>query len=120
MSAETDFRTLLTTHAPLVASVPAGRIAQNGVDATPVVYPCIVFVSNHAPEYGLDNTVLLDEVNFSTQCWGETSAQAAAVAALVRAAVALNGDYVIAAEETAFDPELELDGVVLTVNRIIT
>lgn len=117
MSAETDFRALLTGHAPLLAVVPAARIAQNGVDASAVAYPCIVFTSSHAPTYGLNNTLLDDQVTFSVQCWGETSAQAASVAALVRDALAADADYLVLAEETVFDSELELDGVALTIDR---
>jgi uroporphyrinogen-III synthase len=117
MSAETDFRALLTGHAPLVAVVPVARIAQNGVDAAAVAFPCIVFTSTHAPEYGLDNTLMTDQVTFAVQCWGETSAQAATVAGLVRDAVAIDGDYLVLTEETTFDSETELDGVSLTIDR---
>jgi len=120
MSAETDFRALLVAHAPLVAVVPAARIAQNGVDAAAVAYPCVVFVATHAPDYGIDNTLLSDQVTFDVQCWGETSAQAASVAALVRAAIAADADYLVTAEASAFDSELELDGVALTVDVFIS
>jgi hypothetical protein len=81
MSAETDFRTVLTSAAGVTALVPAVRISQNAVDQDADL-PYIAFTSRHAPVHGLANNVLATEVTFAVQCWGATSTEADAVAAI--------------------------------------
>ena len=118
MSAETDYRALLAAHSGLAALVGT-RIAANGVPQD-APYPLVVFTSAHTPDLALDNTLLADQVIFATQCWADTAAGAAAVAAQLRAALAGNPNYIVVAEESGFDEELNLDAVVLTVERWIT
>ena len=112
MSAETDFRTVLTSAAGVTALVPAVRISQNAVDQDADL-PYIAFTSRHAPVHGLANNVLATEVTFAVQCWGATSTEADAVADAVQAALLAAGT-VCTARATAFDPDLGLDGTVLT------
>lgn len=113
MSAEADFRAVLVAYAPLTALVPAASISQNAAEQG-VDLPYIAFTSAHAPSYGLANNLLADEVTFSVQCWGATSAQADAVADEVQAALLAAGT-VCTARATALDPNLGLDATVLTV-----
>jgi hypothetical protein len=118
MSAETEMRVLLVAHAPLTALV-ADRVALNAVPQDSA-HPLVVFTTTQVPDLALDNTVLGIAVSHSVQCWGGTSAAAQAVADAVRGALAANADYVVLAEASAFDEELGLDAVQLTVERWIT
>lgn len=118
MSAETDMRALLVAHAPLTALV-AGRVALNAVPENSA-HPLVVFTTAQVPDLALDNTVLGTLVTHSVQCWGITSAAAQAVADAVRGALAANANYVVLGEASAFDEELGLDAVQLTVERWIT
>lgn len=112
MSAESDFRALLTGYAGLTALVPAARIAQNAVDqGAPTPY--IVFTAQHTPEYGLDNTLLADGVTFRVECWADTSLAADAVADQVQLAMLADG-RVCTTRQTGLDPELGLDATILT------
>lgn len=116
MSIETDFRALLAAHAPLAALV-GNRIAQDAITegATGAL---VVFSARHDPTLGLDNTVLADICTLAVQCWADTGAQAAAVAAAVKAAVATapaDTGACVLDESTTHDPEIGLDGVLLTV-----
>jgi hypothetical protein len=118
MSAETDMQALLAGYAPLRALV-GNRI---GLGAVPPpagnVLDAVVYQARHLPVLALDNALLADAVNFTVQCWGEGAVAAAAVAAQVRAALATAPAVrgcVITAEETLYDEETGLDGVVLTV-----
>lgn len=113
MTAETDFRAVLVAYTDLTDLVPAARISQNAVEQGADL-PYIAFTSVHAPEYGLANNVLADEVTFNVQCWGITSAQADAVADEVQAALLADGT-VCTARTTALDPNLGLDATILTV-----
>lgn len=117
MSAETDFRALLAGHVGLTALVST-RVAMDAVPEGSDA-PLVVFTSSHAPELGLDNTVHGDQITFSVQCWGVTSASAHAVATQVRAAIATDADYVVLSEAGAFDPELNLHAVELSVETWI-
>lgn len=116
MSAETEFRALLVAHAGLAALVGT-RVAEAAVPpGSPLPY--VAFVSRHDRTHNLAGQLMADQVFFTVQCWAESAAAAAAVAAQVvlavegadpdRGAVVLN-------TETAFDPELQLDASILTV-----
>ena len=116
MSAEADFRALLAGHAGLAALVGT-RIAQNAVPRADVL-PLVVFVASHVPEHGLDGTLLADQVTFAVQCWGKTAADAAAVAAQVKAACATApaaAGCTVTAQRGSFDAEMGLDGEELDV-----
>lgn len=112
MSAESEFRAILTGYAGLTALVPAARIAQNAVDQDAAL-PYIAFTASHTPEYGLDNTLLANGVTFRVECWGETSLSADAVADQVQAAMLAAG-RVCTSRVTGLDPALGLDATILT------
>lgn len=111
MSAETDFRALLLANVGVSALVGT-KVAQNSIppDKAP---PFVVFTSSHAPELGLDNTVLADEVTFEVQCWATASVSADAVADAVKAA--LTGTCVVVGRASGYDGEVNLDCTVLTI-----
>ena len=116
MSIETEFRALLAGYAPLTALV-ATRIAQDAVPEGAAA-PLVVFAGSHQRTLGLDNTLLADQCTLIVQCWGNTGAQAAQVADAVIAAVATataSAGAVVVDRATTFDPELGLDGQLLTV-----
>lgn len=116
MSIETDFRALLAAHAPLVALVGT-RIAQDAITEG-AAGALVVFSSRHDLTLGLNNTLLADQCTLAVQCWADTAAQAAAVAAAVRAAVAAapsSSGACVLDESTTHDPEIGMDGVLLTV-----
>jgi Protein of unknown function (DUF3168) len=116
VSIETDFRALLAGHAPLTALV-GNRIAQDAI-AEGSSGPLVVFSSRHDPTLGLNNAVLADTCTLAVQCWADTGAQAAAVAAAVKAAIATapaDAGACVLDESTTHDPEIGLDGVLLTV-----
>lgn len=118
MSVETDFRAALAAHAPLVALV-ATRISQDSV-AEGSDYPLVVFGVNHNRILGLNNALLSDQCAIAVQCWGETAASAAAVAdaviaAIAASATAITAGSVVTERATTADPEMGLDGVLLSV-----
>lgn len=112
MSAETEFRALLVADAALTALVST-RIAQNGVPQG-AVFPLVVFTASHNPTYGLDNTLLDDEVTFNVQCWAATALQADAVADAVDAALA-GSSGIVTERASAYDQDLGADCTVLTI-----
>lgn len=111
MSAETEFRAALVAHAALTALVGT-RIAQNAVPDGSAM-PCVVYSSTRTPDFHLDNSFGAMNVQFEVQCWANTSAAAAAVADEVEAAL-LAANTVCTVRSTTFDPEMGLDGEVLT------
>ena len=112
MSAETEFRALLAADAALTALVST-RIAQNGVPQG-AVFPLVVFAASHNPSYGLDNTLLDDEVTFSVQCWAATALQADSVADAVDASLAGSAG-IVTERASAHDEDMGADCTVLTV-----
>ncbi len=119
MSIETDFRAVLAGHASLTALVQ-GRISQNAVEqGTPL--PIVVFGSSRDADEGLDGDDQVELCTFSVECWAETGIAAGAVADQVKAAVdaydATQGAVSVAvvSRQTAYDGELKLDGVILTI-----
>ena len=116
MSIESDFRATLAAHAPLVALVGNG-IALNAVPEG-TGYPCVVYGVAHSRSYSLDNTLQADQGAIAAVCWAETAAAAEAVADAVMVAVlnaAPSAGAVVLDRANTFDPELQLDGVALTV-----
>lgn len=120
MSAESDFRALLAGYAGLSALVGT-RIAQSAVPQSDA-YPLVVFTSEHDRTVMLDNTLGCDEVIFEVQCWAKSAADAQAVAAQVIAACATAPaarTCAVVESTSTFDPELQLDGVALTVEWLV-
>jgi hypothetical protein len=122
MSAEQDLRTDLLAHAPLVALITPGeskRVAADKVEAG-ITRPFIVFTRRSTRR----DTTLMGEVLagwpvFELQCWGDTRAQAEALADATEAALAASTrePYGIPVEDrsSAYDGELDLECVVLVV-----
>jgi hypothetical protein len=116
MSIEADFRATLAAHAPLTALVGT-RIALNSVPENSV-FPLVVYAVSHDRTLGLNNSLLADQAAIDVQCWADTAAAADAVAeaalsALVNAPSASGA--VALTRSTTFDPELGIDGVILSV-----
>lgn len=116
MSAETDFRALLAGYAPLTAIVST-RIAQDTVPegSTGAV---VVFATRHDPITDLQGLTVADLVTITVQCWAETGVLASSVADAVTAAVATAPaarSALVLDRSTTFEPDLQLDGVLLTV-----
>ncbi len=116
MSAETDFRALLAGHTALTAIVGT-RIAQDTVPegSTGAV---VVFATRHDPVIDVQGLTVADSVTVTVQCWAETGVIAASVADAVTAAIATAPPAraaVVLDRSTTFEPELSLDGVLLTV-----
>jgi len=117
MSAETDFRAVLASYAPLTALVGT-RIAQNAVPQGASL-PYVAFTATHTPEYGIDNTLHADLVMFSVECWAESATSADAVAAQVQAALLAEG-VVCTASGGTYDPEQGLDATALQAEWWVT
>ena len=115
MSIDTDFRAALDGHAALVALVD-DAIAQNAVPDD-MAFPLVVYSVRTDTERGLDGTNLGDRAEISAQCWADDSAEAQAVAAAVRGALAANAaNYaVVVSEQDSFDPDLKKHAQILTV-----
>lgn len=111
MSAESDFRALLAANAGVTALVST-RIAQNAVPEGSAV-PLIVFTASHNPSYGLDDTLLDDEVTIEVQCWGDTALVADNVADAVD--TALGTRAIVTGRASGYDAELGMDSTVLTI-----
>lgn len=116
MSVETEFRALLAAHAPLTALVGTA-IALNAVPEGAAA-PLVVYACTHSRTIGLNNELLADQCSLQVQCWGVSALQADELADAVEAAVATapaaTGACVLD-RATTFEPELGLDGTVLTV-----
>lgn len=116
MSAETDFRTLLVNF-PGLAALVGTRVAENSVDEG-LPLPYIAFTGRHDRTHNLLGELMADQVEFTVQCWGKTAADAAAVAAQVVLAVQSADPArgaVVMSSESAFDPDVNLDATILTV-----
>lgn len=113
MSIENSFRTLLAADAG-VAALAGTRIALNGTPQGTAL-PLIVFTASHNYDLGLDNTVLAHGCTLTVQCWAATGTEAEALGDAVQASVFAAG-YVVTERSSGFDPELELDATMLTVD----
>lgn len=121
MSVETDFVNALKAHAPLVALV-VDRIAANAMDAKADL-PFVVYTVAHDTQPTLvDNGITT--ATFTAECWGKTAADADNVADKVAAAVAVKEAATaslcawVTNRSKAYDPEVALDGCVLTIDWI--
>lgn len=117
MSVETDFRALLAGAAGVTALV-GNRIAQDAVPEG-ATYPLVVFATSHNRLTGLDGVLLTDQCSIAVQCWAigasDASALGDAVVAAIATAPSANGVTVLD-RSTTFEPDLNLHGVVLTVD----
>lgn len=113
MSAEEQFRAALAAHAPLV-EVVGTRIALNAVPEDNKG-DLIVFTCAAVPWQTLAGVDDTQQATITVHCW---AADPRALADLVRAAIATapaeRSAYVLS-DETLYSPELDRDGVELTV-----
>lgn len=116
MTIESDIRTLLLADAAVYAET-ADRIVLNASGAQDGE-PRIVITVQRVPDYGLDNTRLAEQVTYTLQVWAETSVHANTVADKATTALVAAG-YLVSTRATGFDPDTELDAVVLTVDIIV-
>lgn len=112
MSIETDFRAALVADAA-VAALVGTRVALNGVPQGADV-PLVVFTSAHTYDRGLDDTILAHGCTLTVQCWAATGAQAEALGDAAMAC-AEGAGYVVIDRSSGFDPELQLDATMLTI-----
>lgn len=117
MSAETDLRALLVGFPGLFALV-GNRVSENAVPESTAA-PYVAFSARHDLSHNLLGDVMADQVTFTVQCWGESASQAAAVADQVKLAVE-SADPVVGAvslsTDGAYDPQVGLDAVIITVD----
>lgn len=91
MSADTELRDVLLAYAPLVALVPASRIALDSVEAG-LPRPFIVIAKNGGtPTFGLGDDLLVNTTNFTVQAVAERRLDAIAVRKLVEQALLTGG-----------------------------
>lgn len=112
MSIETDFRAALVADSA-VAAIVGTRVALNGVPQGADV-PLVVFIAAHTYDRGLDNTILAHGCTLTVQCWADTGAQAEALGDAVMACAETSG-LVVIDRSSGFDPELQLDATLLTI-----
>lgn len=115
MSAEYDLRALLLDSQNLVAVVPAARIS---VDTAGVEQPrpYIVFsVQSGEPIFGLDNSLLAENITIDIQCIGVTRTNAIVVRELVKQALR-DGGLPWSGTSSGFDPDADIEAEIITVN----
>lgn len=116
MSVESDIRAALTGYAPLVAVVPAARIALDLVEQD-APRPYIVLSKTRDDEdSGLDGTVFGIDYGFELQIVGATRAQAIAIKPLVRAALRA-GDFPPDEGAAGYDGDNDLEVETVVVNH---
>jgi hypothetical protein len=116
VSAETDLRALLVSHAAVTALVGV-NVAHNAIRAQ-TAPPYVVFTCAHAPLLSIGGAVLADPCVFSVQCWGKTAASAEAVADAVQDALLTapaERGVAITSRASGFDEELGFDATILSV-----
>ena len=114
MSAETDFRALLLATGAVTALV-GSRIAASRIEQG-AVRPFVVF-SRSATErsVGLDGTVHGVRATLDVQCWADTRVAAQTLADAVQAAVE-SAHHFCTARTDGYDPELDLESDLLTID----
>ena len=113
MSLDTDLRALLVGNAGVTALVST-RIVQDRMEQG-AGRPFIVF-SRASTEFmnGLDGSVMGERVMFDVQCWADTRSSAEAVAGAV-AAVLLADHRPVLSRTSGYDPDLDLEATLLSV-----
>lgn len=114
MSAETALRTLLLADGPTAALV-ATRVTADRVEQT-AARPFIVFTRTGTERSkGLDGTVLGVRATLQVETWADTRVSAEAVADAMEAAIEGAHQFVVN-RGAGFDPDLDLESTVLTVD----
>ena len=114
MSAETDLRALLVATAG-VTTLVGTRIAADRIEQG-AARPFVVFTrAGSEPLQCLDGSVLKTLVTLDVQCWADTRASAEAVADAVTAAVRGVLTQTVIARAASYEPDLDLEAAVLTV-----
>lgn len=116
MTIEVDIRTVLLA-SPAVVTEVGQRIVHNA-SGEQDGEPRIVITVQRSVDYGLDNTALATLVVYTLQVWAVTSEHANTVADKVASALHAAG-YLVSTRATGFDPDTELDAVVLVVEHIV-
>lgn len=115
MSVEAELRAVLVAHAPLLAVVPAARIA---IDAVPQdqARPYIAFSTQTSePTFGLSNALLGNITSIDIQIVGTTRAQAIAARELVQDALLAAG-WPWVRTTAGYDAENDIEAEVVSVN----
>lgn len=113
MSAETDLRTLLLADAPTAALV-AARISADRIEQG-AARPFIVFTRTATlRDKTLSGQVAGVLVTLSVQCWADTRVTAEAVADAVQTAIEAVF-HTVSNRDGGYDPDLDLEAAVLTV-----
>ena len=121
MSAESALYGILAAAPGVTALVGDGAAARIYPDAMPegAAYPVIVFArSSTEPVVTLDGVKHGEFASFGLQCWGDTRAQADAVADAVEAALLTAGE-VPDGREAGYDPETGLIATLLNVTLFV-
>lgn len=119
MSAEATLRAELLAYAPLVALI-GNRIAVDKV-AQNTVRPFVVFTRPETETFTtLDGIEHARRIVFELQCWGDTRSSAEAVADTVEAALRAStrepNGIPIEDRAAAYDPDLDMEAVNLTID----
>lgn len=118
MSAETDFYTLLSGNAGVVAQVST-RLYPDALSEE-CAYPALVFARTRTePLVGLSGRVFGADVDLSVGCWARTRVAADAAAGAVEAALPGTA-FTRVAREAVMDPDTGLLATVLTVTTFAT
>ena len=114
MSAETDLRTLLLATGAVTALVGT-RISADRIEQG-AARPFIVFARSGTDRLvGLDGTLHGVRVTLDIQCWADTRVNAEAVASAIELAIESVHQFVTA-RTGDYDPELDLEASLLTVD----
>ena len=119
MSIENDLVAVLTAYAPLTALV-GNRVSQHAADPNDAM-PLVVWNSSSDPLQGLAGDDQIEQSTITLECWATNAVSAASVADQVTAALdaydSTHGteSVTVTSRQGAHDPELGLDGEVVTV-----
>lgn len=114
MSAETALRALLVADSA-VAALVSGRIAADRIDQDKA-RPFIVYSRTASlPFTTIEGTVLATQVSIDVECWADTRLGADSVADAVTAAVRGVPTQTVQGRSSGYEPNLDLELVVLNV-----
>lgn len=114
MAIDTDFRTAMLAHAPLVALID-DRLSLNvapDIDTLPIA----VYSVRTDRVHGLDGTLHARRATIDVQIWADSAAAARQAADELVAAVATVPDKAVVTDDRdTYEPDMKIDGVLLTV-----
>lgn len=114
MAIDTDFRAAMLAHAPLVALID-DRLALNVAPDTDTL-PLVVYSVRTDRTLGLGGDLHGLRASIDVQVWAKSSEVARQVADEVILAVATVPDKAVVTDDRdAYEPDMKLDGVLLTV-----